>query len=239
MKITFLGTSHGYPEGNRKCSCTLLEIQGNHYLIDIGTMPEPELINRGIPIDSVKGIFVTHMHGDHLDGLPGFMDHLTWLYKTADPVICLPQIECVATLNDWMRHTLGRPMREHKFRRIEAGEIYDDGILKVTAIPTQHCALSYAFLLEAEGKRVVFTGDLRGPGVDFPQVALEQHLDLLVAEAAHFPITDYAPLLKTADIDSVIFHHYFLRRMDGFWQMKLDLEPLPVRLAHDGLEYTL
>ena len=37
MRLTFLGSSHGLPEANRKCSCILVEIGENRYLMDMGT----------------------------------------------------------------------------------------------------------------------------------------------------------------------------------------------------------
>ena len=74
MKITFLGSSHGVPEPNRKCSCIMVEVEQNIYLIDIGTPAIDLLRRRGKSIDAVKGVFITHMHGDHTDGLIQFAD---------------------------------------------------------------------------------------------------------------------------------------------------------------------
>jgi len=34
MKILFLGTSHGVPEANRRCSCTMIEIGDKRYFVD-------------------------------------------------------------------------------------------------------------------------------------------------------------------------------------------------------------
>ena len=65
------------------------------------------------------------------------------------------------------------------------GVIFDDGNLRVTAIPVEHCANSHAFLLEAEGKRVVFTGDLKAGMTDYPAIITETDVDLVVTEGAH------------------------------------------------------
>ena len=37
MKITMLGTSHGVPEGDRRCACNLVEIEDRRYFVDMGT----------------------------------------------------------------------------------------------------------------------------------------------------------------------------------------------------------
>lgn len=87
MKITFLGASHGVPEANRRCSCTMVEVSGRYYFVDMGIMAIDELVTRGIPVDAVKGIFITHMHGDHTNGLFSFVDLITWYFKNVDPEI--------------------------------------------------------------------------------------------------------------------------------------------------------
>ena len=81
MKITFVGSSHGVPEPHRQCSCTMIEVAGNTYFVDMGTCAINALRTRNIPVDSVKGIFLTHMHGDHSDGLIQFVDLLTWFFR--------------------------------------------------------------------------------------------------------------------------------------------------------------
>ncbi len=90
MRITFIGSSHGIPEPNRKCSCTMVEIKGRYYFIDMGTPAIDHIVTAGIPIDAVKGVFITHMHGDHTNGLIHFVDLISWYFKTSDPTIFLP-----------------------------------------------------------------------------------------------------------------------------------------------------
>jgi ribonuclease BN (tRNA processing enzyme) len=239
MRIIIAGSSHGVPEPHRGCSCTFIEVQGRYYIFDMGLMVHNELVNRGISINDVKAAFFTHMHGDHTNGLIPFLDLISWYYKAADPVIHLPDTACVEVIRKWILCTLSTPMKELEFKRIEAGLIYDDGFLKVTAIPTQHCALSYAFLVEAEGKTVLLTGDIRSPGIDFPTVAFERELDLVIAEAAHFMVEDYLDVFQKCHIKSVCINHYSQKRIGGFVDLQKAMTPIPVCLATDGLEFRL
>ena len=168
MQITFLGASHGVPEANRRCSCTLIETNGRYYFIDMGVNTIDALRTRGIEVEDVKGIFITHMHGDHTNGLISFVDLISWYFKTADPEICLPNLEGVEAIRAWLKANHCE-MRDLRFKKVTDGTIFDDGYLKVTAIPTQHCPDSHAFFVEVEGKAVLFTGDLKHPNVDFPK----------------------------------------------------------------------
>jgi len=238
MKITFVGSSHGVPEPNRHCSCIMIEIGENVYFVDMGTSAIDALRTRGISIDAVKGVFITHMHGDHTNGLIQFVDLITWYFKTSDPVICLPLPEAGKVIRSWLDITLNGEQKDIRYQETQPGVVFDDGILKVTAIPTQHCYKSFSYLMEAEGKRVLFTGDLKRPAVDFPAVVHEGRLDLIVCESAHFPATEYIPVFKGCDIGKVCVTHYSDRFLADVLTLRKELtdKGLPAVMATDGFE---
>ena len=238
MKITFIGTSHGVPESDRKCTCIMIEIKERFYFVDMGTIAIDALRARGISIDAVKGIFITHMHGDHTNGLPQFIDLITWYFKTADPVVCLPDMNAAKVLNDWLKVCQTMGQKEIHYHEVQSGTIYDDGVLKVTAIPTKHCKNSYSYLLEAEGKTVLFSSDLKHPTVDFPSIVPDKFLDLLICEAAHFPAIDYLPILDKYNIKKICITHYTPENFASIFQLqqKLAIKKLSVLIASDDLE---
>lgn len=239
MKITFLGTSHGVPEASRKCSCIMFEIAGNIYFVDMGTPVVEQLRKRGKSADAVKGVFITHMHGDHTDGLVQFVDLLTWYFKTPDPTIVLSHPEIEVALNLWLTGTQAGREKKINYQKVEEGVVYDDGVLKVTAIPTKHCPGSFAYLLEAEGKTVLCTGDLSRPSEDFPYV--DKKLDLMICESAHFPATDYLPVLDRIDVKKICVTHYSPRRMLSLYQFQQAMaeREQPIIIATDDLEIDL
>lgn len=239
MKITFLGSSHGVPEAHRKCSCIMVEVGENIYFVDMGTPAIDELRRRGKSIDAVKGIFITHMHGDHTNGLMQFIDLITWYFKTPEPVVVLPDPEAGRVINDWLKVTINDAQKQIEYRQTKEGVVYDDGVLKVSAIPTQHCPGSHAYVLEAEGKTVLCTGDLRNPGVDFPR--LEKPLELLICESAHFPTTDYLPVLEKLDVKQVCVTHYSPRQMESLYRFRQIMaeQEQPFVIATDDLELTI
>lgn len=237
MRVTFLGTSHGVPEPNRRCSCTMVETAGRVYFVDMGMSAIEELRNRGIAVESVKGIFITHMHGDHTDGLIPFVDIISWYFKETDPVIHLPDLAGVDAINHWL--SVENVSRELRYKEVAEGVLFDDGVLKATAIRTRHCDRSYAYILEAEGKAVLFTGDLERPDVDFPEIARQRRLDLAVCEAAHFPATEYAPVLKACDVAKICINHYSPWNIPNMQQLAKDMGETPVITVSDGMEVTL
>ena len=239
MKITFFGSSHGIPEPHRRCSCTLIEIGDSRYFIDMGMMPIEELVNRGIAVDSVKAVFITHMHGDHTHGLISFVDLCSWVYKTAEPKIFLPKLKGKEIIYNWFE-TTGTKAREFEFAEVSEGVIFDDGVLKVTAVRTKHCDVSFAFVLEAEGKKVLFSGDLsRNPEEDFPKLAKEIQLELAVCECAHFSADKYEPIFKECNIKKVIINHYSQRFVPSIMNLAESMPGLSIKQANDGLTVTI
>ncbi|MDD6798854.1 MAG: MBL fold metallo-hydrolase [Firmicutes bacterium] len=240
MRINFFGTSHGVPEANRRCSSALITLDENHrYFIDMGTCSIENLVTCGISVDSIKAIFLTHMHGDHTNGLIDFLDLCSWYYRSATPSVFFPETDGIEPMKAWLAAN-GTEMRSDiPLETVHEGVLYDDGILRVTAFRTTHCRTSYAYLLEAGGKRVLFTGDLNGGHLDkdFPmQTAQEQPLDLAVCESAHFPTTAYAPIFKQCKINRVIINHYQTRAIPNIFELANQVAPLPVSIATDGME---
>lgn len=236
MKITIVGSSHGVPEPNRQCCCMMIEVGANVYFVDMGGSGMGALRKRGIPVENVRGIFITHMHGDHINSLIEFVDLITWYFRKAKPIICLPMPEAANLIRQWTQLIPSEREEDIEYRETTPGVIYDDGTLKVTAIATKHCLKSFAYLVEAEGQRVLFTGDLQRPGSDFP--AVEGRIDLIICETAHFPATEYPPVLEGRDIGKICVSHYsdtFLESVMQFKRIMAD-RGVPVVLATDDLE---
>ncbi len=240
MKITILGTSHGVPEAHKKCTSILFEVGGSYYFIDAGCDISIELANRRIHPNLVKAVFITHPHADHVNGLYPFLSLLGWFYTDSNPEIYLPNEKCAALVHQYLDAFDLKLRPEQKLALVGEGPVFDDGNFKVTAFATQHCPDSYAFLIEAEGKRVLCSGDLRRPGVDFPPV---DNLDAAILEAAHFNVTEYTDVLKSKSVKTVYINHYgnYLGNINGanFVTLKKEITPVPAELTTDGMEILL
>ncbi len=240
MRITIVGSGHGVPEAHKQPTSILFEIGNRYYFVDTGCDINMALANRRINSEDVKAIFITHPHADHIDGLFPFLTLLGWCYTKANPEVYVPAENCAALAHFYLQ-TYGLKLRpEQKLAVYSQGVIYDDGVLKVTAIPTQHCLNSHAFLLEAEGKRILCSGDLKNPGVDFPDV---DDLDVAIIEGAHFPVTEYINVLKPKKIKSVYLNHYgnYLGQInvEKFLTLQEALLPTPAHITTDGFEINL
>lgn len=251
MKITFLGTACGVPQSDRYCSATMVECGGRTYLIDAGA-PVVELMRRQDKTpEQLSAVFITHVHGDHIDGLPALINIMNWYYKDADPTVFIPEEGYIEPLFGWLSLlSCGEDIRPMKILGVSEGVIYNDGVLEVSAIRTRHIKdgkrPSYAYMLrslcEGDEKRVLFTGDLSHSCDDYPSVAFESDFDLIVCEAAHFDALERISVFEKSRTELFLINHAGMRIVrDGVEKLLEFCSRLPfeARVVNDGEVYSI
>lgn len=76
MKFTFLGTGAGLPSKERNVSSialSLLQEINSVWLFDCGEATQHQILHTTIRPRKISKIFITHLHGDHIFGLPGLL----------------------------------------------------------------------------------------------------------------------------------------------------------------------
>jgi len=244
MKITTLGSSHGDATPTRNNSAILVELADGDYLIEAGEPVCATLIRRDYDFGRLRAVFVTHMHGDHAGGLPILVKHLL---KYRQPgwhcQIFLPEAAAIPALLGWAAALhLPDPALLLDFQTVMPGPTFADDQIQLTSIPTEHArgggVQSTAYLLEAEGKRVLFTGDLTADFHDFP--AVEEPVDLCLCEATHADIKFILAALQEAPIRRLVLTH-----IGPLWDGGREHDlltaatalPYPVAIANDSDEF--
>lgn len=173
MQLTFLGTSAGVPTRTRNVTAMLLNLQHptqpGLWLFDCGEGTQHQLLHTPFNPGKIDRIFISHLHGDHLFGLPGLICSRS-MAGSAQPLTLYGP----TGLKEFVETTLRLSGSWTDFPltvvEISAGEILDDGLRKVTAYPLNHPVECYGFRVEEhdkpgalDAKRLIADGVPFGP----------------------------------------------------------------------------
>jgi ribonuclease Z len=77
LRVTFLGTSAGMPTRARNVASVAVTLDGRVLLFDCGEGTQHQLMRSAVRFGAIEAIFLTHLHGDHLFGLPGLLSSMS------------------------------------------------------------------------------------------------------------------------------------------------------------------
>jgi ribonuclease BN (tRNA processing enzyme) len=70
MRLTVVGCSDAFGSGGRFQTCFMIESGSRKLLLDCGASTVTALKVRGIDFNTVDGVMLSHLHGDHFGALP-------------------------------------------------------------------------------------------------------------------------------------------------------------------------
>lgn len=210
MKVEFFGTSHGIPTDIRYCTSVCIEVNGARYLFDAGAPVVHLFLRKNYPISSLRAVFVSHMHGDHVAGLPELLDLSNWALREAAFTTYFPEESGISMINNYVATVSSAALREElKLAVVEEGICYEDENIRVRAVRVDHVKdlPSYGYLIEAEGKRVYFSGDMSYDLHDFPALLYDTEVNLLITEFAHCEASVLYSHLAKCKADRICLNH--------------------------------
>ena len=198
-RLILLGTGGGpTPKANRGAPAQAIVVDGAAYVIDCGNGVARQLVLAGVPLSSLRGIFITHQHSDH-NADYGNLLWLSWAatltskVNTYGPPPLARMTRLFLEMNDYDIKTRmadeGRPPLSDLIAVHEiggAGLVMQDAHVKVTAALVDHGAVkpAYAYRFDCPDRSIVISGDTR-PSDNL--VRLAKGADVLVHEVMYLP----------------------------------------------------
>ncbi|PKR78919.1 ribonuclease Z [Halalkalibacillus sediminis] len=150
MELEFLGTGSGVPSKIRNVSSIALKMlqeRDEVWLFDCGEATQHQLLSSTIKPRKISKIFITHMHGDHIFGLPGLLSSRSFQNGTESIQIFGPKgLKKFLETSLETSHT--RLKYDIEFVELNEGMIFEDEHLSVSCFTLIHGVPSYGFVIQ-------------------------------------------------------------------------------------------
>jgi ribonuclease Z len=154
VQVTFLGTSSGVPTRGRNVSAVALRLpqRSELWLFDCGEGTQHQFLRSELRVSQLRRIFVTHMHGDHVFGLPGLLASLGLAGTCSGIDLYGPD-----PLRDYLEGVLrtsstriGYPLRSHRVKDAASSGalLLDDDDITVRCTKLIHRVPAYAYRVD-------------------------------------------------------------------------------------------
>jgi ribonuclease Z len=249
IKVVILGAGTAIPVPGYSPAGTVVQLDGELLLFDIGPGTLARLAIAGFDYREIDMVFLTHHHPDHT------LDLVT-LFQTYDSTPGwsrrkpLSLVGCRGTAHFYEQLMMIYPDIGPSTYRLEIFELGEETLAfeewRVKTVLTGHTATSLAYRLEAQDKSIVFSGDATfTPGL----INLAHLADVFVCESSfpgEMPAPDHLTaqqagwIAQQAGVGSLVLVHLYppAQVADLLSQIRKNYAG-PVEVAYDGLTLLL
>jgi ribonuclease Z len=169
LNLFFLGTGAGIPAKQRNVTSIalkLLEERGAIWLFDCGEATQHQILHTSIKPRRLEKIFITHLHGDHIYGLPGLLSSRSFQGGETELTVYGPK-----GLEDYIRISLSVSQTYLKYPlkvvEIEDGVIFEDEQFIVETRLLEHGIPSYGYrVIEKDKPGTLLVNKLKELGIE-------------------------------------------------------------------------
>ena len=158
MKVTILGNNSALPAFGRHPTAQVVSVYGEVILVDCGEGTQTQMQRYGIRWRNVHHVFISHLHGDHYFGLPGLLNSMSLLGRTA-PLFLYAPAPLQGIIEEIMRVADTVLSYQLNFYALPVFEevLVDNPYFKMTCFPVEHRIQCHGLLIEKKtrGRRII------------------------------------------------------------------------------------
>ncbi len=156
VTVTILGSNSALPAQGRHPSAQVLQVRNELFLVDCGEGTQLQMSTYNIRRSRISLIFISHLHGDHIYGLPGLITSFNHYGRTETltlygPIGIKKFIDCAVFIT-------GNPLKFkltiHEFDPDEPQDLISNKLLNVRTIPLQHRIPTAGFIFSIKEPRL-------------------------------------------------------------------------------------
>lgn len=147
MKWIVLGSSSGRPTTRRNVSAGALVREGEWLLFDCGEGTQHQLLRTDLKLSRLRYIFITHMHGDHVLGLPGLLGTMN-LSRHDRPVGIFGPPGIARYIREVSKATHFRPIYHLDVVEVDEGTVLTTSDFTVEALRLNHRVLAFGYAVQ-------------------------------------------------------------------------------------------
>jgi ribonuclease Z len=149
IRLVILGSGASLPTLQRHNTSVALQRDGDMFLIDCGEGTQLQWRRAGLRFSKLRAVLISHLHGDHINGLVGFLQTLS-LSDRMVPLSLLGPPGIRDYIRAARKHLGLRLTYELNVGEHSAGEIYEGSDYRISCATLDHGVPTLGFRFEEE-----------------------------------------------------------------------------------------
>jgi ribonuclease Z len=162
IRVVFLGTSGSVPTLKRSLPSVVVQCPKDQLMFDCGENVQRQMMQAKVSFHRKMKIFITHLHGDHVLGLPGLLQTMALMDRKEPVQICGPAglKEFLTCTKETLNFGLNYPVEINQI--LSEGVVCNEEEYIINSIKSNHAVESYAYAFVEKPR----------PGKFYPKKAL-------------------------------------------------------------------
>lgn len=182
FSVTILGSSSALPTSHRFPTSQVVRLNEQLFLVDCGEGTQIQLRKCGFKMGRINHIFISHLHGDHIYGLPGLISSLALYGKKGELHIYAHSElqQMMEGMMKFMNEITDLTVKYHPLNFKRNAVVFEDKRIRISSFPLKHRISCCGFL--------------------FQELSTELHLDKSALEKYDVPISQRSNIKHGADL---------------------------------------
>jgi ribonuclease Z len=155
LEVVFLGTSSATPTKGRNLPAVVIRREGEVVLMDCGEGTQRSFVEYGLGINREMVVLITHLHGDHVNGLLGLLQTMSMSQRGKKLTLVGPK-----GLYEWVKASMemlniGLSF-DLQFVPAKSGVVLKRGAYRIRCARANHSIESWSYLFEETPRPGIF-----------------------------------------------------------------------------------